>query len=349
MLRKSFWPALLPLILIYVYSAYACEPVREAGADIFISFEHYRESQLRCGVEPAALPYILRANPEAPLKGTIVLVHGLGGNPLHLKQIADRLQSDGYNVVAPILQGHGGNDKMLAKSTLDGWQKDVSFAGEIARRLASPYFIGGHSTGGVLAALEASSRPGQYTAIFAMDPALNLEGKLAVKAKYACLASYIATFETDRVVSMVAGTPHKTLEKHAQEIRDLVSKTVEEHCGKGFPIPPYNTTYTLAGLCALTNAVAKIKDVKPQTLPATLLLQSRDDGFYGPHVSRDKVIEYVNKVPEHEIVKTDAQVHELMPANCSRGYESYVSKISSWLGVYSRSVMVEGPGGRTSR
>lgn len=329
--------------------ANACEPVREAGPDIFESFERYRQSELQCGVEPAALPYILRASNNVPLKGTVVLVHGLGGNPLHLRQIADRLQGDGYNVVAPLLQGHGGEDKMLSKSTLEGWQKDVAFAGEIARRMASPYFIGGHSTGGVLSALEASSRPGQYTSIFALDPVLNLEGKLAQKAGYACLGSYIATYETDRVVSLIAGTPHRNLEKHAQEIREITSKMVEEHCGQGFPIPPYNTIYSLAGICALSKAVAKLKAVQPQTLPATLLLQSKDDGFYGPHVSREKVLSYVGKIPEHEIVRTDAEVHELMPANCSPGFNTYVGKILSWLGVYSRSVMVEGPGGGTSR
>jgi alpha-beta hydrolase superfamily lysophospholipase len=130
------------------------------------SFNAYISSERACGVQPDALPYILHARNEVPFRGTVVLVHGLGGNPVHLRQIADHLQSQGYNVVAPILEGHGADDARLTTATLEKWQKDVKYAGSIAQKLGQPVFIGGHSTGGLLAALEASESKGKYAAIF---------------------------------------------------------------------------------------------------------------------------------------------------------------------------------------
>jgi alpha-beta hydrolase superfamily lysophospholipase len=341
------------IILGFLFSSAAfaaCEPARDRQIDdVTQSFSRYVQSEIDCGVHADALPYILRADPDVPLKGSVVLVHGLAGNPMHLRQIAEQLQAQGYNVVAPLLQGHGGDDYFLATSKLENWQKDVHYAGLIAQKLGSPVFIGGHSTGGTLAAIEASEGQGHYNAIFALDPAFNLEGVLASKATYACLGSYVATFETDKVVSVVAGTPHRSFQEQIEEMKEATKQLVERHCGKDFPIPSFNSHYTLAGICALSQAVAKVKKLKAETLPPIMVLKSKDPDFYGQYVSAEELAAFVTRNPHHALVQTDAESHELMPGNCCPGFDKYVGKIVSWLNSYGRTDFVEGTSGTVTR
>lgn len=340
MTSKRLKRALIFFCLFVARASSAC--LIQRGVDVrdpMQSFARYTESEKACGVQDDALPYILKAKADVAFRGTVVLIHGLEANPRHMRQLADHLQEQGFNVVAPILEGHGGKDSFLATATLTKWQKDVEYAGNIARQLGEPIFLGGHSTGGVLAALEAANHPEKYSAIFALDPAMNLSGTLAKKAGYACLGSYIATYETDPIIS---GAPHKSFQEQIQEIKDKVQALVDEHCGAGFPIPSYNTHYTLAGICALTQAVSAIKKISPQSLPPTMVLTSQDSDFYGPRVSKEQIKAFVRQIPQHQLIETKAQSHPLMPAACSPDYESTVASIEDWLRSFGRSQMVQG-------
>jgi predicted alpha/beta-fold hydrolase len=119
-------------------------------------FDGYIKSNLNCGVYKEALPFI--ADAKGPnVKGTVVLVHGLSANPAHVRHIADQLTKEGYNVVAPILHGHGGTDEAMARGTLDEWKADVKFAGSVGAQMKGPLYIMGHSTGGVMASRSVQS------------------------------------------------------------------------------------------------------------------------------------------------------------------------------------------------
>ncbi len=138
-------------------NADSCAITRTSGSCAGISacqsmakqeFSAYVQSQMKCGVKPTSVPFILEHSPSVPPKGTIVLIHGLTASPSHMGDIARRLQKEGYNVVVPILTGHGGSNEMAENMDLEVWKKDVKFAGEMAQKLGGPLFIAGiqHST-----------------------------------------------------------------------------------------------------------------------------------------------------------------------------------------------------------
>ena len=85
--------------------------------------------------------------------------------PDHMRIMAKEFSKQGYNVVVPLLKGHGGKDDLLLEASLEEWKKDVDFAGMTAEKLGKPVHIIGHSTGGMLAALDASEHPGRYKSI----------------------------------------------------------------------------------------------------------------------------------------------------------------------------------------
>ena len=343
-----FLKSCLCISILISTSVLACEPVRDSSmSDPMANYTKYINSNANCNVKPDALPYILRANEDVPRRGTLVLVHGLGGNPLHLHQMAEIFQKRGYNVVVPLLQGHGGDDHLLATSKLENWQKDVRYAGDIAEKMGGPVFIGGHSTGGLLAAIEAAEKKGRYSSVFAMDPPLNLQGS---SVKWACTVSNVATFESDLAVRWLPGALHMSFDEQIAHVKKITDKLVEEQCGKGFPMPSYNYHYTLPGVCALSQAVEKFKKIPSRQLPPTLVEKSQDPDFYKSTVSAQELVDYLDPVnTNHRVVQTNAKSHELMPANCSEGFKGNVEQAINWFNETSRSTVVEVPSGTTTQ
>ena len=178
-----------------------CNIVREVGdctgaACAREAFEKYKQSQMACeGFDKDASPFV--AMTERPQKGTVVLVHGLLGNPAHMWHMSEELTKEGYNVVVPILKGHGAADEHLDNASLEEWKKDVAFAGDVGAKLQPPLYLIGHSTGGVMASLEASARPSKYKAVVTLDPAMNFNGKKARGIDSLCRLDGIVTFPSD--------------------------------------------------------------------------------------------------------------------------------------------------------
>lgn len=331
----------LPTIVLLIATearAASCPVFRNANVlRTSESFAEYQDSYRKCGVREDNLPFILKSAPDAPKLGTVVLVHGLTGNPAHVRDMANYLSRKGYNVVAPILYGHGGNESFLTTANEDQWIADVRYAGEVAKQMGDPLFLIGHSTGGALIALEAARVPGRYAAAVALDPALNLSGKDLTKIVDAtCMAkaAYLAKYENDLLPSVARGVRTISNEEFAIQVREVVEKTVEQHCGKGFKLPKYNYHATLAGFCALDAVIDKVAKVSPKHLPPTLTLLSNDTEHYGPRVSIDDVIKYVDRIPKSKALQTDDALHGLMTSTCSKDYSRNMYEISQWLGQH---------------
>ncbi len=47
----------------------------------------------------------------------VLLIHGLGGNPVEMKYIAEYLNNEGFTVSVPCLAGHGKTYNDLKKSS----------------------------------------------------------------------------------------------------------------------------------------------------------------------------------------------------------------------------------------
>lgn len=311
-----------------------CAPGQTCEDSAREDFNRYAKSNMACGVYKEALPYIANAQGKN-VKGTVVLVHGLSANPAHVRHITDQLNREGYNVVAPILHGHGGTDEALARGTLDEWKADVKFAGSIGAKMKGPLYIMGHSTGGVMAGLEASLRPEKYKAFIGMDPAMNTDGQDGWKLKKACLAKNFWTFPTD-VPESITGeksdcpeneTPQSfEVKKRVHEIRQIA----EEFCGPGANIPTLNIQLALRALCSLARAADEMGPERIRKLPPALTILSEDSKTF-EYIGKEKLKAEMTANPRNKLVQSEAPVHGLMTTYCSKAFRRDMDLVKDWL------------------
>lgn len=85
--------------------------------------------------------------PEQPSKKGIILVHGLSGSPFYFKDVAKKLQSQGFIVRSMLLPGHGSKPADLQLATLGDWEKAVKHQIELLKSEVDTLWLGGFSTG----------------------------------------------------------------------------------------------------------------------------------------------------------------------------------------------------------
>lgn len=105
--------------------------------------------------------------PRGPLRGGVLLAHGLGDSPWSFTDIGAQLAADGYLVRTVLLPGHGTRPADLLNARVADWQRVVDeqtaalqhdvreHAGE-----AAPVWLGGFSTGANLVVAQAYRNPG---------------------------------------------------------------------------------------------------------------------------------------------------------------------------------------------
>lgn len=87
---------------------------------------------------------------------SIVLIHGVSDSPFSVTAIGKKFYEMGFNVLLPLLPGHGIKDptKAMAAMTdqtlLTQWKKSVEYAVAEAAKMGHQVSIGGLSTGGAL-------------------------------------------------------------------------------------------------------------------------------------------------------------------------------------------------------
>ncbi|MFN9093153.1 MAG: alpha/beta hydrolase [Alphaproteobacteria bacterium] len=90
--------------------------------------------------------------PQGPLRGAVVLVHGLTDAPFNMRHVAQLYAEAGFLAVAPRMPGHGTVPAGLADATWPDWAAATRLAVREARRRAPslPLPLGGYSNGGAL-------------------------------------------------------------------------------------------------------------------------------------------------------------------------------------------------------
>lgn len=86
----------------------------------------------------------------------LVFSHGYLAAPQEIRTLAEYLFSKGINVYVPRLRGHGTDPKALLHVSASNWERDFERAFTAMRQVCSKVFIGGFSTGGLLALIHAA-------------------------------------------------------------------------------------------------------------------------------------------------------------------------------------------------
>ena len=133
----------------------------------------------------------------------ILLLHGLTATAAEVRLLAKRLHQKGYTVAGPLLPGHGTKPEDLNQTTWRDWAWEAEKSYQHLATLCDRVFVGGESTGAVLA-LDLATKHKEIAGVLCYAPAI----KLAMPAT-ALARLYIAAPLVDSIPKSHIGTnPH---------------------------------------------------------------------------------------------------------------------------------------------
>jgi len=157
-------------------STYSEQELREGN------FKHLRQKEWRYFVDEYRT--YLGKTPKREEKGApiilfnikndvgLVFSHGYMAAPKEIETLAQYLFKKGMNVYVPRLRGHGTDPKALLTVTAQDWERDFERAFTAMRQVCNKVFIGGFSTGGLLALIHAAQY--KVDGVIAINSALRL-------------------------------------------------------------------------------------------------------------------------------------------------------------------------------
>ena len=128
-------------------------------------------------------PYILHHNKVTPK--VVVLFHGLSDSPFYLRSIAEALHQQGNNVIVALLPGHGkkqADEDMQDSHLSDRWRQHLTEIVAFSGNLGQSIYVGGFSTGGVVATEYVLQHPDEVKGLILFSGALDLDTNLEFMA-----------------------------------------------------------------------------------------------------------------------------------------------------------------------
>jgi pimeloyl-ACP methyl ester carboxylesterase len=124
-------------------------------------------------------PYILHHNKVT--EKVVVLFHGLSDSPFFLRSIAQSIHQQGNNVIVALTPGHGkkqADEDMQDDKLADRWRSHVSEVIDFSANLGKQPYLGGFSTGGVLATEYILLNPNSVKGLMLFSGALALDSSV---------------------------------------------------------------------------------------------------------------------------------------------------------------------------
>lgn len=130
-------------------------------------------------------PFLLEAG-----KTGVLLIHGLTATPAEVRRLGRSLYRAGFTVSGPLLPGHRETPAALNATRWQDWYQaaEAAYNGLAAR--CTRVFVGGESTGALLALLLAARHP-EAAGVLAYAPALELRMSFLQKLALPLLALFI--------------------------------------------------------------------------------------------------------------------------------------------------------------
>ena len=125
-----------------------------AAAEMAGGYRYERSSQLGARAGDIDWNRSYESVPTGPIRGGVLLLHGLSDSPYSLRHVAALYEKRGYVVVLPRLPGHGTVPSSLLDVRWQDWLAVVELsAREVRARIGpdKPFHVVGYSNGGALA------------------------------------------------------------------------------------------------------------------------------------------------------------------------------------------------------
>jgi len=110
---------------------------------------------------------------EAYTEG-IVFAHGLKSSPSEIRELCEYIHKQGFNVYGVRLKGHGTLPQDLRDVTYEDWEDSMNTGYAAMRQVCKKIYLGGFSTGGLVALLCASRKNFPVAGIVCINSALEL-------------------------------------------------------------------------------------------------------------------------------------------------------------------------------
>jgi carboxylesterase len=190
----------------------------------------------------------------------VVLIHGFTATAAEVRPLGRILYEQGYTVAGPLLPGHNTRPEDLNRVRWQDWVAAVEEAYQKTSELCSPVFVGGESTGGILALYLASEHP-EIAGVLAYAPALRLT---------------LSPFERIRLhlaAPLLASVPKQSIDAN--------------HAWQGYRVNP------LKGAIQLLRLQQEVRRRLPRITQPVLIVQGRQDLTVHPGVP-DEIESRVN-------------------------------------------------------
>lgn len=86
-------------------------------------------------------------------------MHGFAGTPPEVRELAERLADNGYDVLAPLFEGHGETPEAMARTRWQDWARSAEDALRTLQHDCREVFVAGQSLGGSMALHLAANHP----------------------------------------------------------------------------------------------------------------------------------------------------------------------------------------------
>ncbi|HHQ13472.1 MAG TPA: alpha/beta fold hydrolase, partial [Chromatiales bacterium] len=178
---------LMPALLLIALSCAAAAPDNDA---LTVAWRNYTDSLHISGLQAGCRPRHYRPPPGMVARGTVLLIHGFGACPQQYFQLGPATAAAGYEVLVPLLPGHGHLPDANGKEDLSTLPagKDWRVYGEFAARMNSimalasgEHVIVGYSLGGGVALNAILREPQLYDRALLAAPLLAIRGGRAIE------------------------------------------------------------------------------------------------------------------------------------------------------------------------
>jgi len=126
--------------------------------------------------------------PSGDSRASVLLVHGLTGNPSEVRPLAEHLRGLGYYCYAPCLTGHDQSLEVLKKVKSETWLADAEQGYQhLKENFSPPHIVIGLSFGGLLSLNLAAAHSDQLKAVISLSAPIRFR-KLHRSIALRCLA-----------------------------------------------------------------------------------------------------------------------------------------------------------------
>lgn len=212
------------------------------------------------------------------LKGTngkaVLLIHGMTGAPGEMKFLAKRLHRRGFSVAAPLLAGHGQDERTLLRSTWRDWLASIRAPFEALAADHDEVYAAGICVGGALGLAMAAEEPRlRGTAVYSMT--YRYDG-WNMPRWYSAVTPYMQPFAGLPVIRTLSFTEPYPFGLKDERLRDGMAAT------QGAVIPGALDKIPMGAMAEMHHLADHLDRVGATVRQPTLILHARDDDMSHP-------------------------------------------------------------------